>query len=73
MNWLCTALYNSVCLNNPNTENRNGKRFEMTETFSYGIGAVGFTNELSNKIELIFKKSISDQKNEFRTLLLPLL
>ena len=45
------------CLNNPNTENRNGKRFEMTKTFGYDIGVLGFTNELSDKIKVIFTRT----------------
>ena len=53
------VLYRGIqqCLNNPNTENRNGKRFEMTKTFCYDIRVLGFTNEPNNKIKVIFTRT----------------
>ena len=53
------AMYRAIqhCLNNPNTENRTGKHFEMTKTFGYDIGVLGFTNEPCNKIKVIFTRT----------------
>ena len=62
------VLYRAIqqCLNNPNTENRNGKRFEMTKTFGYDIGVFGFTSEPSNKIKVIFNRTKKKKPPHFR-------
>ena len=56
-------------LNNSNTENRNGKRFEMTKTFGYDIGVLGFTNEPSNKIKVIFTRTKQNKHTQKKKLI----
>ena len=52
-------MYSAIqkCLNDPDTEKRNGKRFELTKSFNFDIGLLGFTDKPSNKVKVIFSRT----------------
>lgn len=54
-----SIMYSAIqkCLNKPDTEKQRGKRFELTKTLNFDIGLLGFTNEPSNKIKVVFTKT----------------
>ena len=45
------------CLNKPNLKNVRGKRFELIKTFSSDIGVMGYTNQTSNTVKLVCKRT----------------
>ena len=45
------------CLNQPDEISQNGKRFELVKRFPYNIGVMGYTNQSSQSVKVVYTRT----------------
>ena len=45
------------CLNQPDEISQHGKRFELVKRFPYNIGLMGYTNQSSQSVNVVFTRT----------------
>lgn len=52
-------MYESIknCLNRPDVVKQYGKRFELIKRFTYDIGLMGYTDQTSKSVKVVYTKT----------------
>ena len=45
------------CLNQPDEISQQGKRFELVKRFPYNIGVMGYTNQSSQSVKVVYTRT----------------
>ena len=45
------------CLNQPHEISQHGKRFELVKRFPYNIGVMGYTNQSSQSVKVVYTRT----------------
>ena len=45
------------CLNQPDEISQHGKRFELVKRFPYNIGLIGYTNQSSQSVKVVYTRT----------------
>ena len=45
------------CLNQPDEISQHGKRFELVKRFPYNIGVMGYTNQSSQSVKVVYART----------------